>query len=94
MPATVVGVLPASFRFAETFAPGSRADLFVPFPLSAETNRRGNTLALIGRLKSGVDVQTAQAESTLIVERMRPHAGPRAAPERVSSHASARSGNE
>lgn len=73
LPATVVGVLPASFRFAETFAPGSRADLFVPFPLSAETNRRGNTLALLGRLKSGVDLRAAQAESTLIVERMRPH---------------------
>ena len=72
MPATVVGVLPASFRFAETFAPGSRADLFVPFPLSAETNRRGNTLALVGRLVSGVDPQVAQAESALIVERMRP----------------------
>ncbi|MGJ5815942.1 ADOP family duplicated permease [Paludibaculum fermentans] len=69
-PATVVGVLPESFDFAATFAPGTRADLFVPFPLSPETNRRGNTLALIGRLKPGVDLRGAQAEATLIGERL------------------------
>ena len=69
-PATVVGVLPASFDFASTFTPGSRADLFYPFPLSPETNRSGNTLALIGRLKPGVDIGTAQAEATVIGARI------------------------
>jgi hypothetical protein len=44
-PVTVVGVLPASFDFGGTFSPGRPADLFLPFPLSSETNRRGNTLA-------------------------------------------------
>ena len=68
--ATVVGVLPASFDFAGTFTPGSRADLFLPFPLSPETNRRGNTLALIGRLKPGVEMSAAQAEATLVGERI------------------------
>ncbi len=43
-PVTVVGVLPASFDFASVFAPGSHIDLFFPFPLTAETNRWGNTL--------------------------------------------------
>jgi predicted permease len=64
--ATVVGVLPESFDFAATFTPGRRADIFFPFPLSPETNRQGNTLALIGRLRDGVSMQTAQAEATLI----------------------------
>jgi hypothetical protein len=50
---TVVGVLPASFDFASVFAPGSRFDLYFPFPLSPETNRWGNTMAMIGRLEPG-----------------------------------------
>lgn len=41
---TVVGVLPESFDFEATFIPGRRVDLFLPFPLSPETNRQGNTL--------------------------------------------------
>jgi predicted permease len=65
-PVTVVGVLPASFDFASVFAPGSRMDLYFPFPLTAETNRWGNTLAIIGRLKPGVALKTAQAESTIL----------------------------
>ncbi|MEX2260660.1 MAG: ABC transporter permease [Bryobacteraceae bacterium] len=69
-PATLVGVLPASFDFASTFTPGSRADLFYPFPLSPETNRSGNMLALIGRLKPGVDLRTAQTEATVIGARI------------------------
>ena len=61
-PHTVVGVLPASFDFASVFAPGSHFDLYFPFPLSQETNRWGNTMAMIGRLKPGVSVEQAQAE--------------------------------
>jgi predicted permease len=67
-PVTVVGVLPASFDFASVFAPGSHMDLYFPFPLTAETNRWGNTLAIIGRLKPGVALKTAQAESTILSE--------------------------
>ena len=59
---TVVGVLPASFDFASVFAPGSRFDLYFPFSLTPETNRWGNTMALIGRLKPGVSAEQAQAE--------------------------------
>ncbi len=61
-PHTVVGILPASFDFASVFAPGSRFDLYFPFPLAPETNRWGNTMAMVGRLKPGVPVGQAQAE--------------------------------
>ena len=61
-PHTVVGVLPASFDFGSVFAPGSHFDLYVPFPLSPETNRWGNTMAMIARLKPGVSVTEAEAE--------------------------------
>src|SRR3712207_9489341 len=61
-PHTVVGVLPASFDFGTVFAPGSHFDLFFPFPLSPETNRWGNTMAMIGRLKPGATADAAQAE--------------------------------
>jgi predicted permease len=69
-PFTVVGVLPASFDFASVFAPGSRIDLYFPFPLTAETNRWGNTLAIIGRLKPGVTVESAQAELRILAEQI------------------------
>jgi predicted permease len=65
-PHTVVGVLPASFDFASVFAPGSHFDLYFPFPLSPETNRWGNTMAMIGRVKPGVSVDRARAEIRLL----------------------------
>jgi predicted permease len=73
---TVVGILPASFDFAATFTPGSRADLFRPFPLAPETNRRGNTLAVIGRLAAGADLAAAQAEAAVIERRLAANASP------------------
>jgi predicted permease len=54
--------MPASFDFGAVFAPGSHFDLYFPFPLSPETNRWGNTMAMIGRLKPGASVAEAQAE--------------------------------
>jgi len=65
-PVAVVGVLPPTFDFASVFAPGSHFDLYFPFPLSPETNRWGNTMAMIGRLKPGVSVSSAQAEVTVL----------------------------
>src|SRR5579862_5205837 len=65
-PVTVVGVLPASFDFGSIFAPGSRIDLYAPFPLSPETDRWGNTMAIVGRLRPGVAIRTAQAEFNIL----------------------------
>ena len=67
---TVVGVLPASFDFASVFAPGSRFDLYFPFPLTPETNRWGNTTALVGRMKPGVSAAQVQAEIRTVAEQI------------------------
>ncbi|HYW44308.1 MAG TPA: ABC transporter permease [Bryobacteraceae bacterium] len=69
-PVTVAGVLPASFDFASVFAPGSHFDLYFPFPLSNETNRWGNTMAIIGRLKPGVSIGSARAELRILAEQI------------------------
>ncbi len=69
-PVLVIGVLPASFDFASVFAPGTSADLFIPWPLTAQTDRRGNTTRVVGRLKPGVTVQGAQAELTLLAHQL------------------------
>jgi predicted permease len=63
---TVVGVLPATFDFAAIFAPGTHIDLFAPFPLTKETDRWGNTLAVVGRLKPGAKLGQAQAEADIL----------------------------
>jgi predicted permease len=65
-PVTVAGVLPASFDFSSVFAPGSHIDMFAPFPLTAETNRWGNTMAIVARLKPGVSIASAQAEIRIL----------------------------
>lgn len=65
-PVTVVGVLPATFDFSTIFTPGSRVDMFEPLPLSPEMNRQGNTVAIIGRLKPGVSVESAGAETAVL----------------------------
>jgi predicted permease len=69
-PVTVVGVLPASFDFASVFAPGASIDLFIPWPLTNQTNQRGNTTRVVGRLKPGATVQSAQAEFTLLAKQI------------------------
>jgi predicted permease len=65
-PVTVVGVLPGTFDFATVLTPGSRVDMFEPLPLSPEINRQGNTIAIIGRLKPGVSVESARAETAVL----------------------------
>jgi putative ABC transport system permease protein len=68
---TIVGVLPAAFDFSTVFTPGSRVDMLTPFPITPETDRYGNTLAVIGRLKPGVSVRQAQAEFDVMNEQIR-----------------------
>jgi predicted permease len=67
-PVTIVGVLPASFDFGAVFAPGKKVDLF--FPAVMDFWRTwGNTLAVVGRLKPGVNAARAQDEA----DRLFPH---------------------
>ena len=66
----VVGVLPASFDFSTVLAPGVRRDIYLPMPLSKETNNWGNVLGVIARLRPGVTLDAARAESLAIAERL------------------------
>jgi predicted permease len=70
-PTIVTGVLPESFDFASVFTPGAKVDMLTPFPITDETNRWGNTLAIIGRLKPGATVGRAQAEFDVLVNRIK-----------------------
>ena len=67
----IVGVLPPTFDFASTFTPASHVDFLEPFPIADETDRWGNTLAIIGRLKPGVSIELAQAELDRINKQLR-----------------------
>lgn len=67
VPVLVIGVMPREFDFASIFSPSSRIDLYEPFPLTQETDRWGNTLSIIGRLKPGVSIESAQAEMNVVV---------------------------
>src|SRR5215467_4335383 len=69
-PFNVIGITPADFDFPGIFVPGARVDLFVPFPLSDETDRYGNTLAIAGRLRPGKTISQARAEFALLVDRI------------------------
>jgi len=69
-PVTIIGIAPASFDFGTVFAPGNHVDLFQPMPLTQETNSWGNTLAVIGRLKPGISIQTARAEFKILANQI------------------------
>jgi predicted permease len=66
----VVGVLPVSFDFASVFAPGTPVDVFIPWPLTDKAKPTGNTMAIVGRLKPGATVQSAQAELTELAKQL------------------------
>ena len=64
---TIVGVMPASFKF-----PNDRIDLWVPagFSQKDRTRHGSHHLTVIGRLKPGTQVQQAQAELNTIAQRL------------------------
>lgn len=70
-PVMVIGVMPRAFDFASVFSPSSRIDLYRPFALTEETDRWGNTLSIVGRMKPGVTAQSAQAELDVLAEQIR-----------------------
>jgi len=67
VPTDVVGVLPPSFDFATIFAPSTHVDFLRPWPIADETDQTGNSLSMIGRLRPGVTIESAQAELDAIV---------------------------
>ncbi len=69
-PVMVVGVLPKSFDFGSIFTPGTRMDIFVPWPLLDPNKPQGNTLRIVGRLKPGVTIQSAQAELGILAKQL------------------------
>jgi predicted permease len=69
-PVSVIGVLPASFDFGAVFSPGMQVDFYVPAYMDF-WRTWGNTLAVLGRLKPGVSVAQAQAESDVLFPQLR-----------------------
>lgn len=68
-PVPIAGVLPRSFDFPSIFSPGARVDFLIPWAISPEHSRSGNTLALVGRLASSATPTTALTELEAIAER-------------------------
>ncbi len=75
---TIVGVLPRSFDFGQVFAPGNKIEVYLPVIFDVVRNW-GNTMAILGRLKPGISLESAQAEATGVIEHQqqeRPEFGP------------------
>jgi predicted permease len=68
-PYTVTGVMPAGFDFASVFTPGVHVDVFVPAILD-DMRQWGNVFAVVGRLRPGVSVESAQAELNRLMPRI------------------------
>src|SRR5215469_3170912 len=66
-PHTIIGVMPAGFRFAPFWA--TRAEVWSPMPL-AQSDRIVNSKRIFARLKPGVSLSQAQAEMTTIAARL------------------------
>ena len=62
VPRSVVGVLPPTFDFASIFTPGLDVDFLLPYPISDRTDRHGNEIVILGRMKDGISPQAAQAD--------------------------------
>jgi predicted permease len=61
---TIVGILPPGYRFS----PLEPEQIYLP--ITREANRNHGFLRIIGRLKDGVDAQSAQAEMDLLANRI------------------------
>jgi putative ABC transport system permease protein len=69
-PATVVGVLPESFRHFERY-PDREAQLFAPWQFNrAEPNRSGHFIRAVGRLTPEASVESARTELATIAARL------------------------
>ena len=68
-PTVVVGIMPQVFDFASVFSPGSQVDLFLPLPYDVAKDW-GNTLGVVGRLRNGATVASAQSELDAITRQL------------------------
>ncbi len=66
----VVGVLPETFNFTSVFSPGVPVDFLQTFPVADETDRWGNTMSFIGRLRPGATPEEAQSDLDAVVARL------------------------
>ncbi len=66
---SIVGIMPAHFRFP---VGSPRADLWLPLRLSPNqtNNRASHFLGVVGRLKPGVEIATAQSQMSDIAHRL------------------------
>jgi putative ABC transport system permease protein len=73
-PHTVVGVLPAGFRFGASFAPyriSREPEIWRPLvPDGRPPHRGNNSVFVVARLKPGVSLRQAQAEMSLIADNL------------------------
>jgi len=63
VPHTLVGVLPPAFRFASAEPSGADPGVLIPLQMPAEPQDGGTNYTLLARLKPGVTIAAAQAES-------------------------------
>ncbi|MGD8277378.1 MAG: ABC transporter permease [Gemmatimonadota bacterium] len=70
VPVTVVGVLPPTFDFSSVFTPGVHVDFLYPYPVSDETDRHGNELVILGRMRPGVTATAAQADLDVVMKEL------------------------
>ncbi len=69
VPYTIVGVMPAGFRFAPFWA--TKAELWSPLAIASRaTDRDGQSLRLFARLRDGVTVAQAQAEMSGLCDQL------------------------
>jgi putative ABC transport system permease protein len=66
---TVVGILPADFRFVPPY--GKTIDVWMPMQLEVNPNDHGHNYAVIGRLRSDVTLAQAQADAARLLAAFR-----------------------
>ena len=72
---TIVGVLPQSFDYGAIFAPGTKMDFFRPIFMQ-DVITWGHMLSVVGRLKPGVTLARAQAESDVLFPQLKGNSHP------------------
>jgi putative ABC transport system permease protein len=72
-PYVVVGIMPAGFRTVGSMALGEEVDLWRPLAASddQQQSREWRDLRVIGRLRTGIDIPTAQRELLSVSDRIR-----------------------